>query len=145
MVRDGAGRPGLVKVLDFGLAKLTDKVESSDRELTETMRQPDGPDTAEGTVMGTVCYMSPEQAEGKKLDGRSDIVSFGAMLYEMVTGRKAFEGNSNLSTLSAILRDEPKPASQVVEGMPRELERIISLCLRKNPERRFQTMADLKV
>src|SRR5438094_9692862 len=95
--------------------------------------------------MGTVSYMSPEQAERKKLDGRSDIFSFGAMLYEMVTGRRAFGGDSNLSTLSAILRDEPKPASQVVEGMPRELERIISRCLRKSRERRFQTMADLKV
>jgi Tol biopolymer transport system component len=134
MIRDEAGRPGLVKVLDFGLAKLTDKSESGERELTETMRQ-DAP----------VSYMSPEQAQGKKLDGRSDIFSFGAMLYEMVTGRRAFQGDSDLSTLSAILRDEPKPASQIVEGVPRELDRIISRCLRKSPERRFQTMADLKV
>src|SRR2546423_6900987 len=72
MIRDEAGRPGLVKVLDFGLAKLTDKVESGDRESTETMQQ-DAPDTAGGVVLGTVSYMSPEQAEGKKLDGRSDI------------------------------------------------------------------------
>jgi Tol biopolymer transport system component len=145
MIRDEAGRPGLVKVLDFGLAKLTEKVESGDRELTETMRQQDAPDTAGGVVLGTVSYMSPEQAQGKKLDGRSDIFSFGAMLYEMVTGRRAFQGDSDLSTLSAILRDEPKPASQVVEGVPRELERIINRCLRKSPERRFQNMADLKV
>ena len=89
--------------------------------------------------------MSPEQAEGRKVDGRSDIFSFGALLYEMVTGRKAFQRNSKLSTLSAILRDEPKPASEVVEGLPRELERIIARCLRKSPERRFQAMPDLKV
>ena len=105
-------------MLDFGLAKLTDKIESGERELTQTMRQ-DAPDTTGGIVLGTVSYMSPEQAQGKKLDGRSDIFSFGAMLYEMVTGRRAFQGDSRLSTLSAILRDEPKPASQVVEGVPR--------------------------
>jgi Tol biopolymer transport system component len=132
-------------VLDFGLAKLSDKVESGERESTETIRHNGAPDTAEGTIVGTVSYMSPEQAEGKKLDARSDIFSFGALLYEMVTGRRAFQGDSKLSTLSAILREEPKPASQVVEGIPRELERIIGRCLRKNPERRFQTMADLKV
>jgi len=67
--------------------------------------------------------MSPEQAEGKKVDARSDIFSFGALLYEMVTGRRAFQGDSRLSTLTAILREEPKPAGQVVEGLPRELER----------------------
>jgi Tol biopolymer transport system component len=89
--------------------------------------------------------MSPEQAEGKKVDARSDIFSFGALLYEMVTGRRAFQADSRLSTLSAVLREEPKPAGQIVEGLPRELERIIARCLRKNPERRFQTMADLKV
>jgi Tol biopolymer transport system component len=89
--------------------------------------------------------MSPEQAEGQKVDARTDIFSFGALLYETVTGQRAFQGDSKLSTLSAILREDPKPASQVVEGLPRELERIIGRCLRKNPERRFQTMADLKV
>ena len=90
--------------------------------------------------------MSPEQAEGKKVDARTDIFSFGALLYEMVTGRRAFQGDSQARRrLSAILREEPKPASQVVEGLPRELERIIARCLRKSPERRFQTMADLKV
>jgi serine/threonine protein kinase len=89
--------------------------------------------------------MSPEQAEGKKVDARSDIFSFGALLYEMVTGRRAFRGDSRLSTLTAILREDPKPAGQVVEGLPRELERIIGRCLRKDPERRFQAMPDLKV
>ncbi len=145
MVCGAPERSGLVKVLDFGLAKLTDKGDSSDREFTGSMPRDDTPASEEGTIVGTVSYMSPEQAEGKKVDARSDIFSFGAVLYEMVTGRRAFQGDSKLSTLSAVLREEPKPASQIVEGLPRELERIIARCLRKSPERRFQTMADLKV
>ena len=145
MVSGAEGRPGLVKVLDFGLAKLTDKTEGGQAEFTETIRQDDAPSTGEGAIVGTISYMSPEQAEGKKVDARSDIFSFGALLYEMVTGQRAFQGDSKLSTLSAILREEPKPASQVVEGLPRELERIIARCLRKSPERRFQAMPDLKV
>jgi Tol biopolymer transport system component len=145
MVCGAPERSGLIKVLDFGLAKLTDKAESSDPEFTGTLDHDDTPASAEGTIVGTVSYMSPEQAEGKKVDARSDIFSFGALLYEMVTGRRAFQGDSRLSTLSAVLREEPKPAGQIVEGLPRELERIIARCLRKNPERRFQTMADLKV
>ena len=131
---------GAVKVLDFGIAKLTETLESSEPAATVPTRT-----ATEGTILGTAAYMSPEQAEGKKVDGRSDIFSFGALLYEMVTGRRAFQGDSKLSTLSAVLREEPKPASEVVEGLPRELERIIARCLRKRPERRFQTMADLKV
>jgi serine/threonine protein kinase len=145
MVGGAPERSGSVKVLDFGLAKLTDRVDSSDQEFTATMGHDDAPATGEGIIVGTVSYLSPEQAEGKKVDGRSDIFSFGALLYEMVTGRRAFQGDSKLSTLSAILREEQKPARQVVEGLPRELERIIARCLRKSPERRFQTMADLKV
>src|SRR5262252_1582750 len=132
---------GLVKVLDFGLAKLTESAVPDEDEPTRTFKAT----TEEGTIVGTVSYMSPEQAEGKKVDARSDIFSFGALLYEMVTGRKAFQGDSKLSTLTAILREEPKPAGQVVEALPREVDRIISRCLRKSPERRFQTMADLKV
>jgi Tol biopolymer transport system component/serine/threonine protein kinase len=145
MVSGAPERSGFVKVLDFGLAKLTDKVESGEREFTETIRQDEAPSTGEGTIVGTVSYMSPEQAEGKKVDARSDIFSFGALLYEMLTGQRAFRGDSKLSTLSAILREEPKPVSQVVEGLPHELERIIARCLRKSPERRFQAMPDLKV
>ena len=76
--------------------------------------------------------------------GGSDIFSFGTLLYEMVTGRRAFHGDSKLSTLSAILREEPKPASEVVEALPRELERIITRCLRKSPASRFQTIAELQ-
>jgi Tol biopolymer transport system component/predicted Ser/Thr protein kinase len=131
---------GGVKVLDFGIAKLTERPEAAAPSATVPTAT-----ASEGMILGTASYMSPEQAEGKKIDTRSDIFSFGALLYEMVTGRRAFHGDSKLSILSAILREEPKPASQVVEGLPRELERIIARCLRKSPERRFQTMPDLKV
>ena len=103
------------------------------------------PGTDKGVIVGTVSYMSPEQAEGRPVDGRSDIFSFGAVLYEMVTGRKAFQGDTRLSTLSAILRDEPKSASQIVRDVPKELERVLARCLRKDAGRRFQHMADVKV
>jgi Tol biopolymer transport system component len=89
--------------------------------------------------------MSPEQAEGKKVDVRSDIFSFGTVLYEMVTGQRAFAGESNLAILTAILREEPKPASQIVKGLPQELEKIIHRCLRKDLTHRFQHVDDVKV
>src|SRR5262249_52445993 len=99
----------------------------------------------DGMRKGTASYMSPEQAEGRPVDARSDIFSLGSVLYEMVTGRKAFQGETKLSTLTAILREEPKRASELVEGLPKEVERVISRCLRKEPGRRFQYMADVKV
>jgi len=123
---------GRVKVLDFGLAKLTEPVAGEEAPTQ----------TTEGAIVGTVAYMSPEQAEGKRLDARSDIFSFGSLLYEMVTGRRAFRGDSNMSTLAAIIKQEPEPLG--VET-PRDLEKIIRRCLRKDPDRRWQTMADLKV
>jgi Tol biopolymer transport system component/serine/threonine protein kinase len=135
---------GHVKVLDFGIAKLTE-VATGEFGETATMRAHDGPSTEEGAILGTVAYMSPEQGEGKRVDTRSDIFSFGSMLYEMVTGRQAFHGDSKLSTLSAILKDDPKPASAVAADVPRDLEKIINRCLRKDPERRFQHMGDVKV
>ena len=131
---------GLVKVLDFGLAKLTEVSDSADTETATLQTQTD-----EGTIVGTVSYMSPEQAEGKKVDARSDIFSMGSVLYEMVTGRKAFQGETKLSTLTAILREEPPKASEIVEDLPKDLERIISRCLRKDQSRRFQHMGDVKV
>jgi len=108
---------GLVKVLDFGLAKLTEPTvgEFSD---TATLRAV-GASTEEGVIAGTIAYMSPEQAEGKKVDARSDIFSFGSVLYEMVTGRPAFHGDSKLLTLSAILKDDPKPLGNIVPDVPR--------------------------
>jgi eukaryotic-like serine/threonine-protein kinase len=128
---------GIVKILDFGLAKLTEPVSPSPDAETRTMKAP----TEEGTILGTVAYMSPEQAEGKPVDARSDIFSFGTLLYEMVTGRRAFQCDTKLSTLSAVLHQEPKP----LENVPHDLERVITRCLRKDPERRFQYMKDLKV
>jgi len=128
---------GHVKVLDFGLAKLTEPV--GPEEETVTAR------TAEGTVLGTVAYMSPEQAEGKPVDARSDIFSFGSTVYHMLTGRRPFQGQSVTATLAAILHAEPKPISEVAEGVPPELERIVLLCLRKNPDRRFQHVVDVKI
>jgi eukaryotic-like serine/threonine-protein kinase len=129
---------GLVKVLDFGLAKLTETAPAGQDERTRTMR----PTTEEGTILGTVAYMSPEQAEGKPVDARSDTFSFGTVLYEMLTGRRAFQKESKASTLGAIIHREPEPLGTDV---PRDLEKVISRCLRKDPTRRFQHMADVKV
>jgi eukaryotic-like serine/threonine-protein kinase len=129
---------GQVKVLDFGLAKLTEAGPLGDDEPTHTVK----PATEEGTIVGTVAYMSPEQAEGKKVDARSDIFSFGAVLYEMLTGRRAFQEESKTSTLGAIIHKEPEPLGAEV---PQELSRLITRCLRKDPERRFQHMKDLRV
>ena len=129
---------GRVKVLDFGLAKLTEAAPESQDSTTQL----EHPATESGMIVGTVAYMSPEQAEGKKVDARSDIFSFGSLLYEMLTGRRPFRRDSPALTLAAILHLEPPP---LPSGIPSELERIIARCLRKDPARRFQTMADLKV
>src|ERR1700674_5065604 len=135
---------GRVKLLDFGLAKLTEKIDNDPESATETMAAEE-PQTEEGVIVGTVAYMSPEQAEGRKVDGRSDIFSFGSVLYEMVTARRAFEGGTKISTLSAILHKEPKSASEISPAVPMELEKIIARCLRKDPERRAQGIADIKL
>ena len=132
---------GRIKVLDFGLAKLTETAGSDD--LAPTID--DAPRTEEGAILGTVAYMSPEQAEGKPVDARSDIFSFGSVLYEMTTGRRPFQGETRMSTLTAILREDPKPAGELAEDLPRELERILTYCLRKDPRRRIQHMDDLKI
>lgn len=134
---------GCVKVLDFGLAKLTEQ--GGAVEFARTVTIADVPKTDEGVIVGTFSYMSPEQAEGKKLDARTDIFSFGAVLYELLTGRRAFAGDSMASVLSAILRDDPKLAAEIVHGIPRELDRIVSRCLQKDPNRRYQHAGDLKI
>ena len=133
---------GLVKVLDFGLAKLTEAPVSDSeaaRTVDEILR------TTEGTIAGTAAYMSPEQAEGKPVDSRSDIFSFGAVLYEMVTGQRPFQGSSQLSILTSVLRDDPQPIATIAGNVPPELERIIARCLRKDPDRRWHSMKDVQV
>jgi eukaryotic-like serine/threonine-protein kinase len=132
---------GLVKLLDFGLAKL---VEGGMANLdTKTLQL--APATVEGVIVGTVAYMSPEQAEGLPIDHRSDIFSFGTVLYEMATGRRPFTGQTTISTLSAILSREVPPISDTSERVQLDLDRIIHRCLRKDRERRSQHMVDVKL
>jgi eukaryotic-like serine/threonine-protein kinase len=133
---------GLVKILDFGLAKLMELNQEDDSATTATTAVGEKPITEEGMIVGTVSYMSPEQAESKKIDARSDIFSLGSMLYEMVTGQQAFRGENKISTLAAIINKEP---AALPAETPHDLQKVIGRCLRKDPARRFQTMADLKV
>src|SRR5262245_8968243 len=128
------------KLLDFGLAKTTGTASLA----TLTVTKLDSPVTQEGTIVGTFQYMSPEQVEGKEVDGRSDIFSLGAVLYEAVTGKRAFEGKSQLSVASAILEKEPAPISSVKPLTPPGLEHTVKKCLAKDPEERWQSASDLK-
>jgi serine/threonine protein kinase len=127
---------GLVKILDFGLAKIN-VVAAELTEETQTIGA--APLTVEGSILGTVAYMSPEQAQGKTLDARSDIFSFGVVMYEMLTGKKAFAGDSAITTLTAILRDEVTPIAELVPDVPPEVVEIITLALRKDPKERWQS------
>lgn len=137
---------GAVKVLDFGLAKLRQDVDRPPiRDDDDTAGAHLHNRTADGIILGTVAYMSPEQASGKPVDGRSDIFSFGVVMYEMLTGRRPFSGDSPAELVSSILRDEPTPVRELARDVPRELERIVNRCLRKDIDRRFQDMADLRV
>ena len=129
---------GLVKILDFGLAKLT---EQADSNLDGTTLSEHLAETEEGAILGTTAYMSPEQAEGRKLDARTDIFSFGVVLYEMLTGHKAFAGDTRVSTMSAILKEEPKP----IGSIPADLEKIVRRCLPKDRDKRIQHMDDVKL
>src|SRR6266851_3257828 len=129
------------KLLDFGLAKPAATQISG---LTLTSAVPTNPVTQEGTIVGTFQYMSPEQVEGKELDGRSDIFSLGAVLYEMLTGRGAFEGKSQLSVASAILEKEPEPISALKPMTPPAVDHTIRKCLAKDAEERWQSASDLK-
>jgi eukaryotic-like serine/threonine-protein kinase len=139
---------GVIKILDFGLAKLAehDKVDQS----IDTASIDAGGKmlTEEGIIFGTLAYMSPEQAEGKKVDARSDIFSLGSVMYEMVTGQKAFQGSSRVSTFSAILHEQPKPASTGIQVIPPDLEHIFTKALEKDKDLRYQSaqelLADLK-
>ncbi|MBI1786316.1 MAG: serine/threonine-protein kinase, partial [Acidobacteria bacterium] len=134
-------RDGLVKVLDFGLAKLTETAPLDEAPPTESIAQEASPPTEVGTILGTVAYMSPEQAQGLTVDARSDVFSFGSVLHEMLSGRRAFSGDSRVATMAAVLREEPAP----IENVPHEVARVVARCLRKDPNRRFQTMVDLRL
>jgi eukaryotic-like serine/threonine-protein kinase len=133
-------RDGRIKILDFGLAKLTiPEPVSGGRSNLMTV----DPGTQPGMVLGTVGYMSPEQVRGREVDHRSDLFSFGAILYEMVTGRRAFHRDSTADTMSAILKEDPVDPSSTNKNVPGALERIIRHCLEKNAEERFQSARDL--
>ena len=137
------GADGAVKVLDFGLAKLLyEDVEAAGADgATRSVVALTEP----GVVMGTLAYMAPEQAAGDTTDARSDIFSFGAMLYEMVTGQRAFAGKSAAETLELVLQARLSPPSGLTPALPPDLERVILRCLRKDPARRFQAMPDLRI
>ncbi|MBW2526736.1 MAG: serine/threonine protein kinase [Deltaproteobacteria bacterium] len=133
---------GVVKVLDFGLAKMAPVPEAppSEEEATQTAA---AITTGEGRVLGTPAYMSPEQAEGKMLDARTDIFSLGVVLYEMAAGRRPFEGDSAMSTISSVLKDTHKAMAEQRTDLPYRFERIIGRCLVKDRRRRYQTARDL--
>ena len=130
---------GRVKVLDFGLAKLIEPEQPAEKDRTEPLT------TKAGMVFGTAAYMSPEQAEGKRADTRSDIFSFGALLYQMLTGRRAFPGENVITILAAVINQEPPALGTLIPNAPRELEWVIERCLKKDPNRRIQHMVDVKI
>jgi TolB-like protein len=131
---------GYIKVLDFGLAKLT---EPPALAIDAQPLTAGGVSTETGVVMGTVHYMSPEQARGQKVDARSDIFSLGTVLYEMITGRAPFEGATSSDVIAALLGKEPLPLTKVLPEVPLELERIVTKALRKDRQERYQTIKDL--
>ncbi|HSD71956.1 MAG TPA: protein kinase [Thermoanaerobaculia bacterium] len=130
-----------VKLLDFGLAKALAPV-SSATQFTALPTQA-APITREGSLLGTLQYMAPEQLEGKDADARTDVFALGAVLYEMATGKKTFSGATQASLIGSILRDEPRPISEAVPLTPRALDRIVRICLAKDPEERWQTARDV--
>lgn len=127
---------GLVKLVDFGLAKLSKPAGDSTAEISLTLA---------GHAVGTVFYMSPEQAQGKNVDARSDVFSFGSVVYEMLTGARAFSGDSEIATLAAVLEREPVPIGKIAPEVAPPLQRIISKCLAKKPHDRWQNMLDVKL
>ena len=137
------GDDGRLRIVDFGLAKNVGHPVGTEDDQTLTLPEETLARTAEGVILGTAAYMSPEQAEGRPIDVRSDIYSFGVVLYEMLAGRLPFGGDSWAAMLSAILRDPPPPLAEVAEGVPFHLERIVERCLRKDPARRWQHMPDV--
>lgn len=128
---------GRIKILDFGLAKLTHPEKDEARSIEQTV------DSGAGTVLGTVGYMSPEQVRGEPTDARSDLFSVGAILYEMLSGKRAFKGGSAAETMSAILKEEPPELSEANRAVPSALERVVRHCLEKNVVERFQSARDI--
>jgi len=135
------------KLMDFGLAKASAATSAPVSGLTATLTTPPGshPLTAQGSVVGTFQYMSPEQVEGKEADARSDIFALGAVFYEMATGKRAFEGKTAASAMAAVLEREPAPISSVQPAIPPALERLVKTCLAKDPDERWQTVHDVKL
>ena len=131
-------KDGRVKILDFGLAKLTQPQSGSEHSAPAQTEA-----TEVGVVMGTVGYMSPEQARGQVADHRADIFAFGAILYEMLAGKRAFQKPTSPETMTAILNEDPPSISQVAPDLPPSLQRVVHRCLEKNPEQRFQSASDL--
>ena len=130
---------GIVKVLDFGLAKSRPAVTGDDGEPVPTEDL-----TQQGTIVGTFLYMSPEQIKGDELGPQSDIFSFGVLMYEMASGRRPFHGHQPVEILSAILKEEPPPVTWYHPELPNQLARIIRHCLEKEPKKRFQTSRDVR-
>ena len=130
------------KLLDFGLAKLKQEVAPANVPLSELPTAND-PLTAQGTIVGTLQYMAPEQVEGKEVDARTDIFAFGAVVYEMATGKRAFEGKSQASLIAAILEREPPAMSSLQPMTPPALDRVVKKCLAKEPDERWQNAHDL--
>jgi tetratricopeptide (TPR) repeat protein/TolB-like protein/tRNA A-37 threonylcarbamoyl transferase component Bud32 len=132
---------GRLKVLDFGLAKLREEVVPASTDLTQMETTAE---TQEGLILGTVAYMSPEQAQGKPVDSRSDVFSLGIILYEMATGERPFKGDNNISILSSIIKDTPVPVNEIRDGLPSPLGRIIARALEKDPDRRYGSATELR-
>src|SRR6516225_8209106 len=132
-------KDGRVKILDFGLAKLKQPQPRSEQSAPTISVS----ETEPGMVMGTVGYMSPEQVRGEPADHRADIFAFGVILWEMLTGKRAFQRPTSIETMSAILKEEPPAVSEITSNMPPGLARVVHRCLEKSPERRFQSASDL--
>ena len=136
---------GVPKVLDFGIAKLVDPPAAAAQDETTTELTGTAPRWPTSGFGGTPGYVAPEQVTGAKVDARSDIFSFGSMLYEMLTGRRAFRGATAAETIGEVLGRQPTPPREIVPDLPIELEQVVLRCLRKEPERRFQSIADVRV